>query len=115
MTTTVRFVSHDGALVGPGDYDIVGTTVRVTSVQRSNGLVIDQQHATITHTVAPRAVVDPCIHCGEPRPRHSEDREVCVKAGYYGNRYTPANDLEPNAAGCQGECGIHHGPNGECL
>jgi hypothetical protein len=28
-----------------------------------------------------------CIHCGRNRESHSDDREACTKAGYWGNRY----------------------------
>lgn len=37
-----------------------------------------------------RTIPSDCIHCGQARSKHSEDREACVKAGYYGNRFTPS-------------------------
>jgi hypothetical protein len=29
-----------------------------------------------------------CLHCSQTREQHSSDRLACVKAGYYGNRFT---------------------------
>lgn len=53
MATTTRIVDTHGHLVGPGEYSIIDTRVHVTSVTRPNGLTIDQQDATIVHTVTP--------------------------------------------------------------
>lgn len=111
MTTTTRCVSYaDGTLVGPGEYDIVSTTVHVTSAGRSNGMTIDRQDATIVHTVTPRPgkqsdatrpaeddaqsepIVDPkvrCAHCAEFPDKHGAQSMSCLRAGFAGNRYEP--------------------------
>lgn len=31
-----------------------------------------------------------CLHCSQTREQHSSDGQACVKAGYYGNRFTPS-------------------------
>lgn len=53
MTTTTRFADADGNAVTPGEYAIIDTRVHVTAVARPNGFTIDQQDATIIHTVVP--------------------------------------------------------------
>lgn len=97
MTTTTRFVDVDGTPVLPGVYNIVDTRVCVTAVTRPDGFTVGEQSAVIFHTVTPQT----CLHCGDPAEKHSDDRQACVKAGYWGNRYTPATtqDDTPNTDG----------------
>lgn len=111
MTTTTRCVSYDdGSLVGPGEYDIVATTVHVTSVSRPDGLTIDRQDTTIVHTVAPRPGsqddAEPhlhaqtltraarCVHCAEFIDKHGAESRSCLRAGFAGNRYEPMTDVD---------------------
>lgn len=95
MTTTTRYRDTDGALINqPGDYTIADTRVRIVAITRPDGFTVGEQHAVITHTLTP--VV--CLHCGEPADYHSDGKQACVRAGYYGNRYTPATETTDTAS-----------------
>lgn len=99
MTTSHVFRDRDGAPVGPGDYEIVGTVVRVARVQRSNGFTIDRQDATVVHTVEPvdetegdHASGARCVHYAEFIGKHGAESRSCLRAGFAGNRYEPMTD-----------------------
>ena len=65
MTTTTRFVDADGALVLPGEYEIVSTRVIVQAVTRANGTTVDSQDTVIEHTVKPVRALGECEACQE--------------------------------------------------